>query len=210
MSATTTSRTPMAAARRRIVAAVNLLLAFAFLFALSPDAVAAQQPAELPQIRFVSSDQGAGINYIELCAGSAVAGCRAVLRPEGNVFLGPLLEAQGAQRLKVNDTGNLGGSATFLVFIQSYSSFAVTLEVTVQITGDAVSIVAPVSGRIEASGAMAPMNGLHVLQGQLFSIVPDVPAVIDLDLHKLWDVASRNTPYPQNIPGVRITVRAIG
>ena len=76
-------------------------------------------------------------------------------------------------------------------------------EVTVQ-TGNPVSVVAPASGKIEASGAMAPVNGLSVLQGQLFSIIPEVPAVIDLDLNSLDD-----TSFPQPVPGIGITVRRI-
>lgn len=202
------------AARHRIVTAVHLLLAFAFLHGLSPVAVSAQELTTLPQIRVVSSDPRATFNNIELCAGPAVAGCRDHMAGNNLVF-GAVLEERGAQRLRLNDTGNLRGSATFLLYIQGMPRVGYRLEVTVE-TGIPVSIVTPASGRIVASGATASVNGVRVLQGQLFSLIPDVPAVIDLDVSKLWDFAHANefadvqTPYPQpDVPGIGITVRRI-
>lgn len=120
-----------------------------------------------------------------------------------NYDMNPDLASRGGQRLNINDTGNLGGQATFLLYLIN-PVWSAGYEVTVQ-TGNPVSVVAPASGKIEASGAMAPVNGLSVLQGQLFSIIPEVPAVIDLDL-----ITLNYAPFPQpDVPGIGITVRRI-
>lgn len=197
------SRIPMTAARRHIAAAVNVLLAFAFLHALSPVAVSAQESATLPQIRLVSSSQWQYGLEVYLCSGPAVASCKDFMRTTYD--MNPDLASRGGQRLQINDTGTLAGRPTFLLYLKpGLGGRWVGYEVTVQ-TGNPVSVVAPASGKIEASGAMAPVNGLSVLQGQLFSIIPEVPAVIDLDL-----ITLNYSPFPQpDVPGISITVRRI-
>lgn len=186
------------------VAAVAVLLLVALLHTLSPPAVSAQEPATLPQVRLVFSGTGQQpLGSIYICSGSAVASCARFMG--GNYDIDPDLESRGAQRLEVNDTGTLGGQATFLLYFSPGRSRRwLGYEVTVR-TGNAISVVAPASGKIEASGPMAPMNGVRVLQGELFSIIPDGPAVIDLDLRSLG-----YSPFPQpDVPGISITVRRI-
>lgn len=189
-------------ARHPIVIAVKVLLACAFLHALSPAAASAQESATLPQIRLVSSSQWRYGLQVYLCSGPAVASCQEFMGT--NFDMNPDLASHGGQRLKVNDTGTLAGRPTFLLYFNRSPIQWVGYEVTVR-TGNPVSVVAPASGKIEASGAMAPVNGLSVLQGQLFSIIPEVPAVIDLD-----PITLNYVPFPQpDVPGIGITVRRI-
>lgn len=163
-----------------------LLLACVLVLAAPLSAVRAQQSATLPQVRIVSK-VGVIVNMY-LCSGADWMTCRdstaAKLHREPH-FPYPELADLGGQQVKLGDTRDLGGVGSFGLFVRhgGYMGPEWWLYVVDVRAGVPLSVTAAVTGTLQASGALAAVNGITVTEGEtVFVIAPLVPPVVDFDI----------------------------
>lgn len=166
----------------------------------------AQQSTSLPQIRFVADVQASmEIGNMYMCSGPEWRSCSAKTaeKTSDGFYSYPERDNLGGQQVRENGTGDLGGTGEFALFIRysggfgppSWEGYQVKVE-----TGVPVPITAPYAGTLQASGALAAVNGVSVAAGeQLLAVVLPAPPVVDFDLRRI------DFP-PPGAPGVSITV----
>lgn len=140
-----------------------------------------------------------------MCSGPEWRSCSAKTaeKTSDGFYSYPERDNLGGQQVRENGTGDLGGTGEFALFIRysggfgppSWEGYQVKVE-----TGVPVPITAPYAGTLQASGALAAVNGVSVAAGeQLLAVVLPVPPVVDFDLRRI------DFP-PPGAPGVSITV----
>ena len=166
---------------------ISLLLAV--LSHALPPAVQAQESTTLPQIRLVNQ-RSAIVSNLYLCVGSDWAACRTTAEAKVRAdpsYSFPESDNLGGRKVSPNETVDLGGVGSFALFL-TVSDLVGRLRFmrVVDVHPGAaplVSVTAPLTGTLQASGAMASLNGVAVTQGDtLFSVVRSVPRLVDFDV----------------------------
>jgi len=167
----------------------------------------AQQSTSLPAIRLVADVQTASeISNMYICSGPAWISCSSKVaeKTSDGLYAYPEDDNLGGRQVHRNEMNDLGGSEEFTLFIHYSDGFGgmpywTGYQVKVE-TGVPVPIIAPFAGTLQASGALAALNGARVTAGeQLLAVVLPVPPVVDFDLGRI------DFPQP-GAPGVSITV----
>lgn len=163
-----------------------LLLALVLSLAAPLSAAHAQQSTTLPQVR-IGSKVGVIVNMY-LCSGSNWETCRdstaAKLRSEPH-YPYPERDDFGGQQIQKGDARDLGGVGSFALFVRHGGLMGPEwwLYVVDVHAGAPVTVTASVTGTLQTSGGMAPVNGLSVTAGEtLLVIAPTVPPVVDFDI----------------------------
>lgn len=173
---------PMSDFRKLIL----LPLAFILAFAAAPSAVRAQESTTLPQVRIVSK-VGVIVNMY-LCSGADLATCRdstaAKLRREPH-YPYPERDGFGGQQIQKGDSRDLGGVGSFALFVRhgGYMGPEWWMYLVDVTAGTPVPVTASVTGTLQTSGALAPVNGVVVTEGEtILVIAPVIPSVVDFDI----------------------------